>query len=47
MTEGQNEFKKPRRPKPVSTPTEPSKGEKTLKRPFHGYDWNPRIPQFV
>lgn len=31
MTEGQNEFKKPRRPREVSTPLEPSKGEKELE----------------
>lgn len=31
MTEGQNEFKKPKRPvRAASTPTEPTKGERTF-----------------
>jgi vacuolar protein sorting-associated protein 13A/C len=28
MTEGQNEFKRPRKPRAVASPSEPSKGEK-------------------
>jgi vacuolar protein sorting-associated protein 13A/C len=28
MTEGQNEFKKPRRPRSATSPQEPTKGEK-------------------
>lgn len=31
MTEGQNEFKKPRRPRAAGSQTEPSKGEKSFK----------------
>lgn len=41
MTEGQNEFKKPRKPRAATTPTEPNKGEKLCELFFWYFRENP------
>lgn len=46
MTEGQNEFKKPKKPRPAVT-AEPSKGENGTKSLSPGYDSNPQLSQSV